>query len=754
MLMRKEAFGQRQNIVRLIAILSIIILIILGFYVRYYPFKNYQYIEKVAIKYGLKKTAKYSYLDANDPWIEYWLARYLHFHGIGSWKSLNRSNPVTKIFWYPWGRDFVHTEFPFISVVGALTPDRIRVVEWVSLLPPIFGALMIVAGVIYVWRFYGLYAALAASALLSLLPASTSRTYAGFVEKIGIAMPFFIFFIMFYSEALRSVQTRKTYIYSTVAGLFLGSISYVWGGYALASLALAVTALFLPLAYRRLEDALTAEISTTIAGLVGFLISIPADLYGPISAKIVIIPALLAAVLAVTLYGVRRIATSVKRVERQYILERFRRYYLWASIALIIIGPIAAPALGIIRGRALFALAWPLRELGIVHISRLAETVAEHSSPFSTPQLFRSFLWETNIMLFMAPIAAVYLLYRIFKKYEPEHLLLALLVLGLYYAVLGMVYFEQAAAVISALAISSLVGFVKTGEPVKGKRGRRRGGSTEYAELILLTAIVLAIIIASGVIAGAYQTTRFVKNHIAVITGYSKYNVELGWLYLLQYLREKVPNNTVVVAWWDYGYQISVGGDKPSLADGATINATQIRILADFFTATSEDEASSILKNYFHLKPNNTLIFVHDIVLYNPEKGIVIYTPSIDIPKSAAMLHISGKDEKGFMLINDLYKQTMIFKLFSSAPYYLTEYGIGFPNFTKIGQVNRAYIYWFPQLIPLKKYEFKHFKPYMVILGYIFNPKTGLPVRVHIGTSGFEGYYYEAVMLIVYKWIG
>jgi dolichyl-diphosphooligosaccharide--protein glycosyltransferase len=738
--------------VKTIAATVIVLFVLLGFYVRYYPFKNYRYVEKVALDYGLYDTAKYSYLDANDPWIEYWLARYLHDHGIGSWKTLTRDNPATRIFWYPWGRDFTHGSFPFVPVVGALTPDNLRVVEWVSLLPPIFGALMIVAGVVYIWRFYGIYAALAAAALLSLMPASTARTYAGFVEKIGIAMPFFILFIMLYSETLRA-RGRSAYIYSVAAGLALASISYIWGGYALASIALAVTAILLPLAYGKLEDALKAEILTAITALTGFAASIPADVYGPISARIVALPAVAALLAALVIYTARLYAARMRRAERQYVLERFRRYYLWLSIILLVAGAIMAPALKLIHGRALFALAWPLREMGLVHLSRLAETVAEHSSPFTNSQLLRNFLWETNIMLFMAPIAAVYLLYRTFRRHEPVHLLLGLLTLGLYYAVLGMVYFEQAAAVISSLAISTLVGFTTPPSPTAERKVKRKRSTYEYSEFRLIAAGTLAIIIAIGVLAGAYRTTKFVENHVAIITGYGKHSVELGWLYFLQYLRNSLPDDTVVVAWWDYGYQISVGGGKPSLADGATINSTQIKLLADFFTATSEDEASQILASHFHLKPNKTLVFIHDIVLYNPDKGTLIYIPSIDIPKSAAMLHISGKDEQGFALINEKYRQTLIFKLFSSAPYYLSKYGVGFPNFTTLKPVKNAYISWL-QLIPLKKYELKHFKPYMIVLGYLFNPETGKPVRAHITAPGFEGYYYEAVMLIVYKWVG
>ncbi len=746
------SLARSKSIHGVLIVLGILFFTLVGFYVRFHPFKNYQYIEKIAARYGLADVAKYSYLDANDPWIEYWLARYLHDHGISSWTSLTRDNPATRIFWYPWGRNFVHTEFPFIPAFGALTPKGVDVVEWVSLIPTIFGTLMVIVGSFYAWRLYGRYAALTAAALLSLLPASTARTYAGFVEKIGVAMPFLILYIYFYSEALRRRgQSLAAYIYALLAGVMVGSIAFIWGGYAIASASLAVAALLIPLAARGLSDALRLEALTLTASLTALAIGVLADRYGPASLRIISLPTVVSVLILVIVFAAERFLQGRPRTEQRVLEAKLTRYYTLLAIVLLVLGPILAVKLGVLRGRALFALAWPLREAGVLKLGRLAETVAEHSSPFSTSSLFRSFLWETNIMLFMAPIAFAYLLYRAFRRKEPEHLLLGLLAAGLYYAVLGMVYFEQAAAVVSSLAIASLAGFLTPRESTRAKAKRK--ATAEYGEIRVLAALAFLIIVAGGVIAGAYQTIRFVDDHVAIITGYGIHSIELGWLYFLHHLKH-LPNNTVVVAWWDYGYQISVGGGKPSLADGATINSTQIRLLADFFTATSEKEASKILAEDFRLKPNETLVFIHDIVLYNPSKGILIYIPSIDIPKSAAMLHISGKDEKGFALINNLYRRTLIYRLFENAPYALASKGVVYPELFKIQPVKRAYIFWYGQLIQLSNRTLASFKPYLIILGPIFNPATGKPVVVPIEVPGLSGNYYEAVMLIVYRWVG
>jgi asparagine N-glycosylation enzyme membrane subunit Stt3 len=55
--------------------------------------------------------------------------------------------------------------------------------------------------------------------------------------------------------------------------------------------------------------------------------------------------------------------------------------------------------------------------------------------------------------------------------------------------------------------------------------------------------------------------------------------------------------NTVVCSWWDYGYYITILGDRISLSDNSTINSTQIRKIALAFTS-NESIAIKILSQY------------------------------------------------------------------------------------------------------------------------------------------------------------
>jgi len=65
-------------------------------------------------------------------------------------------------------------------------------------------------------------------------------------------------------------------------------------------------------------------------------------------------------------------------------------------------------------------------------------------------------------------------------------------------------------------------------------------------------------------------------------------------------MRENLPPNAVVASWWDYGYWITIWGNKTSLADNGTINSTQIGKIGYMFMS-NETEAIKVLEKFNQL---------------------------------------------------------------------------------------------------------------------------------------------------------
>ncbi len=78
------------------------------------------------------------------------------------------------------------------------------------------------------------------------------------------------------------------------------------------------------------------------------------------------------------------------------------------------------------------------------------------------------------------------------------------------------------------------------------------------------------------------------------------------WIDTLDWMSKNTPKNSTIASWWDYGYWITVLGNRTSLADNATINQTRIETIAKMFISP-EEEGWKLAKN---LKADYVLIYV------------------------------------------------------------------------------------------------------------------------------------------------
>src|SRR3972149_2177801 len=75
-----------------------------------------------------------------------------------------------------------------------------------------------------------------------LLPASIDRTFAGFVEKEGLAsVLFFIWLYLFIKSTEQLNNDKKLLLYSLSAGLFMGASFYTWEGATYFALLISIT---------------------------------------------------------------------------------------------------------------------------------------------------------------------------------------------------------------------------------------------------------------------------------------------------------------------------------------------------------------------------------------------------------------------------------------------------------------------------------------------------------------------------------
>ncbi len=84
--------------------------------------------------------------------------------------------------------------------------------------------------------------------------------------------------------------------------------------------------------------------------------------------------------------------------------------------------------------------------------------------------------------------------------------------------------------------------------------------------------------------------TTISKSPPVILNGGSAYNVATNdWKDSLNWLKENTPENSVIAAWWDYGYWISTMSDRPTLTDNATIDSNKIQKVAKTLLSSPDD---------------------------------------------------------------------------------------------------------------------------------------------------------------------
>jgi len=138
---------------------------------------------------------------------------------------------------------------------------------------------------------------------------------------------------------------------------------------------------------------------------------------------------------------------------------------------------------------------------------------------------------------------------------------------------------------------------------IEKKRREKKGKESTYFKAIFGTVLIL-LLIASAWTNWIPSNDRGTQLSSAA-TVLSRDKV-YDWIETLSWIRENIPENAVIISWWDYGYWISVMGNRTTVADNATLNTTRIERIALMYLS-NETEAIRIMKE---LHGNYVLVFV------------------------------------------------------------------------------------------------------------------------------------------------
>ncbi|MEM1541749.1 MAG: STT3 domain-containing protein [Ignisphaera sp.] len=624
---------------RLVVAIFVLIASIVAFWLRIQQYLN-------VINIGMGVVYPEAKLDELDPFVNYWIVNYMDRHGIASLLDLTEKNPATCLFWYPECRNLYSTELPghlltiyflyqFVKLFG------VELLDLMALIPPILGTLGVIFTALAVKELTDSDIASIISALAYAL-VFLSREVAGFTVKYSFGLFTAPLVLWRHIRLLK----KPNIVNSVLAGLAIAYAASVWTGVGLTAVPIYVTLVLAPIFidltqinnFKKYTLVFAIEIAIpTIA-----MISMKAYHGGRMIIYLIFLITfafyIFGAILSLFL-GSRAMlhARKSKGVKRIFIVSP-TKIYITVLLILVIAGAtilgLAVSVPGFLHQltRIIPVAGKILLGLGI-NPGGVAATVAEYRSGGEYLEWYMV-IHLLLLIFILIPTA----LYDAFKNRAYIPLIFSIWAFLSWYATYNTVYFSDYTKVVFASVIGYSIGrlllFAKPQITYIGKAAKIKIDFTKFIALL----IVLSITIPSIYLAYASSITYNKYPMIVLAEGF--YTPTDVWISALRFLQRNTSQDSLVISWWDYGYWLSVIGNRSTVADGATINSEKIQKLARFFT-NSYNETYRQLKDFGVCSKREVYIVIFspvDVYIVPETKKLFIAFPVYpqgfgDIPK-------------------------------------------------------------------------------------------------------------------------
>jgi len=621
-----------------------------------------------------------------DPYFNFRSAKYLVDKG---WYDFY--NWFDDFSWYPLGRVVGGTVYPGIQITAAVmywilnafnfTVDMRNVCVLTS---PFFASNTVLSTYQFTKEISGPSAALVAAAFIGIVPGYISRSVAGSFDNEGVAI--FALLTTFWLF-VRSVRTGSLY-WSVMACLSYFYMVNSWGGYVFIINVIPIYVLVL-LVTGRYSHRLYVSYSTFY--ILGTFLSMQVRF---VSYQAVQTSEHMAALGIFVLLQVYNFVEWVRSLLDEKLFNRL--FALIMSFTLI--GGISAALVGSATG---YIAPWTGRFYTMLdptyakkHIPIIA-SVSEHQ-----PTTWASFFFDLHILTFLFPVG----LYFCFRDMTDMSIFLILYgMLSVYFSgvmVRLLLVLAPAACMLSAIGISQTlktyfrvikireteakeekveqVTTTKKGASKKSTKSEETKGIPSELAWIMIAGITVLLFFyvmhCTWVTSEAYSSPSIVlaaKGHNGQRIIFDDFREAYYWL------SENTPQDSKVMSWWDYGYQITAMANRTVLVDNNTWNNTHIATVGKAM-ASNEEDAYKIIRS---LDVNYVLVIFGGVTGY----------ASDDINKFLWMVRIAGSvdpnvqerdylSKRGQYRIDSEGSPTMLNSLMYKISYYgfpqmMTEYG-------------------------------------------------------------------------------
>jgi dolichyl-diphosphooligosaccharide--protein glycosyltransferase len=641
--------------------------------------------------------SKYGYyLNEFDPYFDYRATKFIVDNGLDAYWQWHDT-----MSWYPEGRDVPGTSQAVLHITAAYLYQAfgrgMSLIDFTIAFPAIMGALTVIAVFALVRVLGGTSAGMFSALMMAFSPAIIQRGNLGWFKSEPLGLFFGILAMYLFISAIKHKEIKYAIAKAIAGGLILGLANGSWGGIQYFSIPISLFFIALPFFRRDLTIPMYVAIAFT-----AFTLITAAAFPRPGVSFVLGLPGI--AMMAGTAFLV--IAFFVKKISRPMVQTRNVAFVLIAFVAIgmafIVAGPYVSPSFRYLNAINPF----------IGSIDPLVESVAEHFTPtvadyfvdFSVLLMFAGLGgWlafrrrnDTAIFALLIGITGVYVSATFARLLVFASVgIIVLAGLGLYEVTRSIMAYRVATATPAATGPTRLT--AATREERRRMEFASRGHSTS-GQVVKISYVIVMIMMLS--IPMFYPSnSNWVSSAdvpTAIANGGTGFRVQSDdWINAMDWLSKNTEPDAVVASWWDYGYWITTLGNKPTLADNATLNHTRIQSIAKMFVSDEE----SGMKIAQDLKADYILVYVVGQVRFygqlnatgtdaaaaaaGDDQRIGIYTlgQGGDESKKQWFMRIGGFDEAnyieedGFTPKPQFWNNTLIGKLFPFDPLYYARFG-------------------------------------------------------------------------------
>jgi len=568
-----------------------------------------------------------AYISEFDPYFNFNDMRLITANGWQSWYAYTDLKA-----WFPFGRPPVSTSYPGTSFTGTLIYQFLQAIGinislydaavYSPVILGIFGVLVIYFFARDIWgKSAGLLAGLFSAFSSSLI----SRTDLGFFRNEAVGIPTMVMAFLFFMRAINPSRSLKgTIVYSMLSSVSLIYMTFAWGSFRYAAEVLGLFALAL-IVLGRYSPRLMLSYGITV----GFFLFTGTQL--PLLGHTYLTEST-----TIALLGVMGLL-AVMELSRLAPTTRGRLTVLGLAVA----GVAAIAVLGVgtglisagLRGKFLATLD-PFVRNNIPLVASVAE---------NRPSTWSSLYLEIGSIILLA----VFGFFFAFQRLRDSDVLLIIFgVTGFYFAA-SLVRLTLILA--PAMATLAAITVVELGKPAmdiiqqavifpRRKLRFTSRVSREFSLGILLIILILVVPTFINAVQSAYTPTTIASASLPVRGNFP------DWLQALTWMNNNLPSTSVVFAWWDYGYWISVNTGLHTLADNGTGNSTQIQIIATGLML-NESMAVNLLRQY-------GVTHVALFISYNYQSGGSALCPNTNPPRAGSPPVCGyGDDSKWYWMV-------------------------------------------------------------------------------------------------------